>query len=87
MLLPLIILKRISASEPPVEKLIGVDPAGIVRVEESRDDGVVRVWCDEADEPYFVKGTVAELIGAVNLLLTGGAEEEQPCEPDNSDTA
>lgn len=85
MLLPLKILKRVSASEPPVEKLIGVDPAGIVRVEDGREEGTVAVWCDGSSAPYFVKATVAEIIGAVNLLL-GCNGEEKSCEPANSDT-
>jgi len=72
MLLPLTILTRTSASEPPAEKLVGVNPAAIGQVEEGVDEGTVQVWCEGQGKPFVVRGTVEEIIGAVNGLLSGG---------------
>ncbi|MFA5234971.1 MAG: hypothetical protein WC390_11285 [Sulfurimonas sp.] len=80
MLLPLTILIRESASEPPIECVIGLNLEEIARVEEGMDEGTIHVYADGSRAPYTIAGTVEEFVSLVNACLFG--EEEGPeCEP------
>lgn len=70
MLLPVTVLVRASASEPPEEKTVGINPEEVARVEEGDEEGTVQLWCG-GQNPMVIRGTVEELIGAVNELLSG----------------
>jgi len=72
MLLPVTVLMRTSASDPPEEKMIGINPEEVGMVEEGEEAGTVQVWCGGKQKPYIVRGTVEELIGAVNELSADG---------------
>ena len=80
MLLPLTILVRESAGDKPTEKHIGLDPESIARVEDGVDPGTVHLYADGMDHPYTLRGTVEEVVYAVNAFLFG-EEEDEPCEP------
>jgi hypothetical protein len=78
MLLPITIIKWLDASGPPVEQQIGINPESIARIEPAETKGQCNVWCDRMTEPYLVKASAEELIGAINLLCS----EEIECEAD-----
>ena len=70
MLMPLTILVRDSASEPPTERNVGLNPETIARIEDSIDEGVIDIWADGMDgKPYKVKGTVEEFVGYINSFF------------------
>lgn len=84
MVVPLTILVRTSASEPPEERTVLLNPESIARVEESIDKGIIDVWCDGMeDHPYKVRGTVDEFYD----YLVSFYVEEEPCEPASTATA
>lgn len=72
MLLPVTVLARTNASDPPEEKTVGINPEEVGMVEEGEEEGTVQVWCGGKQKPHIVRGTVEELIGAVNELLSEG---------------
>mgnify|MGYP001370441977 CR=1 FL=1 len=74
MLLPVTVLVRTSASEPPEERMVGINPEEVARVEEGDEAGTVQLWCG-GQSPMVIRGTVEELIGAVNTLMSD--EEER----------
>ena len=75
MVIPLTILIRTSASEPPTEQVIGLNPDSVARIEDGVDDGTIHIWTDGADKPLVVKGTVEEHIAYIN-----GWFEDESCE-------
>ena len=76
MLLPVTVLVRTSANEPPEERRVGINPVEVARVEEGDEPGTVQVWCGDP-KPMVIRGTVDELIGAVNELTMQFAEAEE----------
>ncbi len=87
MLLPLTILVRTSASDPPEERSVGLDPESIARVEDSNEEGVIDIWADGMDgTPYKVRGTVDEFIGYVNSFFIEEDPEGESCESACTDT-
>jgi len=70
MLLPVTVLVRTNASDPPAEKMVGINPDEVARVEEGDEPGTVQLWCG-GQNPMVIRGTVEELIGAVNELESG----------------
>ena len=70
MLMPLTILVRESASGPPEERSVGLNPETIARIEDSIDEGIIDIWADGMDgKPYKVRGTVDEFLGYVNSFF------------------
>jgi len=78
MIIPLTILERTSASEPPVVKKVGINPESVARIEEDEYDGqlVCNVYCDGMSAPYRVPSGINVLIELVNASY----EEEEPCQ-------
>ncbi|MCK9569316.1 hypothetical protein M0R72_10300 [Candidatus Pacearchaeota archaeon] len=66
MLLEIIILVRESASDPPVEKTVAINPCSIARVEESEEEGIVNWWADGSTAPYRTRATVEEFASVIN---------------------
>jgi len=81
MLLPLTQFVTRDASGEFTEQLIGVNPFLIAHVEPYREEGKTLMYVDGRDGPIIVAATVEEIVGAVNLLTQ---EEDEPCEPDDS---
>jgi len=77
MLIPFPAQKRESASDPPTQYTVGIDPFGVCRVEPSDDDGISLMWCDEMDTPYQIVMQCLEIINLINSIT---------CEPEPSDT-
>ena len=75
MVIPLTILIRKSASEPPAKQVIGLNPDSVARIEDGVDEGTIHLWTDGADKPLVVAGTVEEHIAYIN-----GWFEDEPCE-------
>lgn len=86
MLIPINVLIRNSASEPPVEKTIALNPDTIARVEESGEEGIVQWWADGMDRPHKTRATVAEFAEYVNEFSVVEDEDEDECKPATSDT-
>ncbi len=87
MLMPLTILVRDSASAPPTERNVGLNPETIARVEDSIDEGIIDIWADGMDgTPYKVRNSVDEFLKYVNsfFMVVDNAEDE-PCEPATTD--
>jgi len=78
MLLEIIVLVRESASDPPIEKTVAINPCVIARVEESEEEGAVDWWVDGSTAPYRTRATVAEFAAVVNGACFTG---EESCEP------
>ena len=76
MVLPITILIRSSASEPAIERTIGLNPDTVARIEDGVDSGTIQLWADGMDKPYTIAGTVDEFINYVNGWME---EEEEPC--------
>lgn len=85
MVIPLTILVRTSASEPPEERTIGLNPDAVARIEEGIDEGTIHLWADGTDRPYVIRGTVEEHIAYVNGWFE--EEEAEECEPVNTEIA
>ena len=90
MLITIPILIYESASVPPVETVIGIDPGSIARVEISEEDGIVNWWADGMNSPRKTRATVAEFVEMVNSFLFAAVEEDyeedQSCRQDSSKT-
>jgi len=88
MLIPVPTLVRRSASEPPQERIVGIQPEAVARLEDHQEPGVgpcVLLWCDGMERPYKVPGTVAEWIREINAECL--VSEVDECEPVSYDTA
>jgi len=80
MLIPLTILVRESASDPPVEKHIGLHPDAIARVEDGTDEGTIHLWADGSEKPYVLAGTVLEFVEYVNSFYMDDESEQEESE-------
>ena len=85
MLIPIAVLIRQSASEPPIEKTIALNPDTIARVEDSNEEGIVQWWADGMDRPHKTRTTVEEFAAYVNDFCL--VEDEEECKPADSATA
>jgi hypothetical protein len=78
MLLPFAILVRQSASEPPEERTIGIDPESICRVEPAGDDPqTCWLYADGAEKPYRIAATADVVIEYVNAIYDAADDERE----------
>ena len=67
MLLKLKAYRRNSASAPPTEITIAVDPFTIAHIEPNEfENDRCDMWCDGMDNPYCVAGTVDDIAERIN---------------------
>ena len=70
MLIRLITLHRQNASDPPVEKIVAIDPESIARIEEASETKVSQIWCDGMNgKPYLVCGTVDDVLQRIQTEI------------------